>query len=117
MILLKYAKLLPLDYQGDLSELKLERRDLDILRRRTKEFVLCGYQITAEQAILLSNYERVALYQARNTFIRECVALLGLATKDNKEAAEQVFKANWSEPETENDRISDYLALVGLKYA
>lgn len=113
MILLKYAGLLPNDYKGSMKGLKLSKKDMNTLLIRTKEFVVCGYQLSASEAIELSEAERVALYHTRDEFLRECIALSGLANSGDEDARKEVFKAKWKRPESESEQICQYLALAG----
>jgi len=114
MILLKYAKLLPESYKGPVQGLKLDKRDLNTLTIRTKEFVICGFQISAEQAVALSETERAVYYEARDQFLRELVCFNGLASRDDEEATKMIMKAKWKTPQTEAENINDFLALAGL---
>jgi len=101
MILLKYAKIW--DESIDYTKIKLTEELKLILYRRTKEFVVCGYNIDAKDAIEMNEDERACLYLMRSEFLKE--------QKEDKE-----ISYDWKLPATEDDMIGAYLTDTAVRY-
>lgn len=111
MILLKYAKLLPLDATENIWDvIKMPNELKQILLYRVKEFVVCGHTIDAKEAILLTTDERVALYNARTEWEKEKASIPKLFTPENIEKGKEYLDGIApSMPITEDDLIQEYL--------
>lgn len=108
MILLKYAKLLPLDATENIWGEKLPEKAKLILDRRIKEFVVCGYEIDAKDAILLTEQERASLYLAKTEWEKEKIGLSKLINMEGKQ--DTFWDVTPKMPLAEQDYICEYLS-------
>lgn len=112
MILLKYAKLLPLDATENLWGNSLPETARLILENRIKEFVVCGYNIDSKDACLLSEIERALLYSAKVEWEKEKIGMKKLLDMEGKQ--EDFWKVEPNKPLTESEYIEEYLSWAVL---
>lgn len=113
MVLLKYAGGVPLEFE-DVEKgnaLNLGVQQVRFLKKQIKEFVVCGYQITAEQAVGLTRLERHLLHEARDEFLRENMALNLIA---NEGAPDQVFTSERATPPITDELVDQYLMAASV---
>ncbi len=128
MILLKYAKLLHPSINGikktwwkrstmfSIEEEDLiqhDERTLRILYKRTKDFVLAGYVLTAEDALGLTEIERRIYTECKEEVFRENIYLQGIANNPDPLMSAKVFTLARDIPKSNTELKFDYLCLSG----
>lgn len=117
MILLKYAKLIPLTEEDIDAVENAEFTDevKRILYRRTKEFVVSGYSISAIDALGLTENERRCYFDCKEQVLRENIGLQGLANREDPKERSSIFTAEREYVPSKDDLIYDQLKAASLK--
>lgn len=117
MLLLKFAKLIPLE-EEDMEKWADAEWDVEmkrILYRRTKEFVISGYTISATESLGLTENERRCYYDCKEQVLRENLGLQGLATREDPMERKALFEAEREFVPTKDDLTYDYLKSCSMK--